>query len=98
MKLASQMTFEHRIYFCLENLTYFAQSGNEIHDSSHCMLKPCSVKCFCYEIFSYVKRRRSLHLGSSSFLSPYAKYPIAFYDIFLAIRHKNFFLEFFKEE
>ena len=98
MKLASQMTFEQRIYFCLENLTYFAQSSNEIHDSSHSMLKPCSVKCFCDEIFSYVNRRRSLHLGSSSFLSLYAKYPIAFDDIFLAIRHKNLFLEFFKEE
>ena len=90
------MTFEEKNFFCLENLTYFVQSGKEIHDSSRCMLEPCFIKCFCDELFSYFNRRRSPHLERSFFLRLCAKYPKAFDDIFLAVRHKKLFLEFFK--
>ena len=89
MKLASEMTFEENFFFYLENLTYFVQSGKEIHDGSCSMLEPYFIKCFCDELFSYVNRRRSRRLERSFFVRLCAKYPKAFDDIFLAVRHRK---------
>ena len=102
MNTAVPMTFETKKFLkfssCLENLSYFADSCNVIHESSQCMLGPCLMKCFSDELFSYVSRRRSLRLESYFFRNLCAKYPQAFHDIFLAAKHKKLFLDFFNKK
>ena len=49
----SVLTFGDKISTCLEDLSPFSQSCKEIHDVSGCDLEPCTVKCFCDELFSF---------------------------------------------
>ena len=92
------MTLEKKISLCLENLSYFADCSKVIHESSQCMLELCLIKCFSDELVSYVSSRRSLHLESSFFRNLCAKDTQAFHDIFLAVRHKKLFLDFFNKK
>ena len=98
MKLANEMSFKKKISFAFEDLNSFSNSCKEKHDASRCNLDPCFVKFFCDELFSYTqKRRRSLGREKSVFLDLCIKYSNAFDHIFTAVRHKKFFLEYFKE-
>lgn len=96
MKLANEMTFEEKIYFCLEDLSSFSQSCKEIHDISGCSVKPCFIKYFYDKLFSYTQSR-STRLEKSFLLRLYEKY-LSSFNIFTAVRHKKFCLEHFKNK
>ena len=88
IKLANEMTFEEKIYFCLEDLSSFSQSCKEIHDISGSSVKPCFIKYFYDKLFSYTQSR-STRLEKSFLLRLYEKY-LSSFNIFTAVRHKSF--------
>ena len=95
MKSPNKMIFEEKISFCPEDLNSFSSFCKEMHDVSHCYIDPCFVNIFCDELFSYAPKRRSLRKENDFLIDPCAKYHKAFDDIFTAVRHKKFVLEYF---
>ena len=68
MKPTSTVTFEEKISICLKDLPSFSLSCKEIHDASGCDLESCIVKCFCDELFSFIKEKKTSHVEETFFI------------------------------
>ena len=98
MKPTSEMTFEDKISICYKDLPSFSLFCKEIHDASGCDLEPCIVKCFCDELFSFTKGKKTSHLEETFLLDICKKWPIPFDEMFTAVRYKKFCLDYFKKK
>ena len=97
MKPTSEMTFEEKISICLKGLPSFSLFCKEIHDASGCDLEACIVKCFCDELFSFTKGKKTSHVEETFLLDICKKWRIPFDEMFTAVRYKKFCLDYFKK-